>query len=290
LEAGEVEIIKGAPDAIRAIATEVPKDFDAAIDRISQEGDSPVVIAKNREIVGIIRLRDVLKEGIKEKIHDVKAMGIRPVMITGDHPLTARSIAAEVGIDEFIPQAKPEDKHQIVLKEQANTRIVAMIGDGTNDAPALAVADVGLAMNSGTQAAKEAANMVDLESNPSKIIEVVMLGKQLLMTRGAITTFSIANDVSKYFAIVPVLFSVIPELEALNILGLGLRTAVLSALIFNAVIIPLLIPLAMRGVSFKPTDTMTLFLKNTMIYGVGGVLVPFIGIKLIDILLLAIHF
>ena len=290
LEAGEVEIIKGAPDAIRAIATEVPKDFDAAIDRISQEGDSPVVIAKNREIVGIIRLRDVLKEGIKEKIRDVKAMGIRPVMITGDHPLTARSIAAEVGIDEFIPQAKPEDKHQIVLKEQANTRIVAMIGDGTNDAPALAVADVGLAMNSGTQAAKEAANMVDLESNPSKIIEVVMLGKQLLMTRGAITTFSIANDVSKYFAIVPVLFSVIPELEALNILGLGLRTAVLSALIFNAVIIPLLIPLAMRGVSFKPTDTMTLFLKNTMIYGVGGVLVPFIGIKLIDILLLAIHF
>ena len=289
LEAGEVEIIKGAPDAVKAIAQDVPKDFDAAIDKISQEGDSPVAIARNREIIGIIRLRDILKEGIKEKIHDVKAMGIRPIMITGDHPLTAKSIAHEVGIDEYVPQAKPEDKHQIVLKEQANTRIVAMIGDGTNDAPALAVADVGLAMNSGTQAAKEAANMVDLESNPSKIIEVVMLGKQLLMTRGAITTFSIANDVSKYFAIVPVLFSVIPELEALNILHLGLKTAVLSALIFNAVIIPLLIPLAMRGVSFKPTDTMTLFLRNTMIYGVGGVIVPFVGIKLIDILLLAIH-
>jgi len=287
---GEVEIVKGAPDAIKALAKESPRDFDALVNKISDEGDSPVAICKNREIMGIIRLRDVLKEGIKDKIRDVQAMGIRPIMITGDHPLTAKSIAAEVGISEYVPQAKPEDKHQIVLKEQANTRIVAMIGDGTNDAPALAVADVGLAMNSGTQAAKEAANMVDLESNPSKIIEVVMLGKQLLMTRGAITTFSIANDVSKYFAIVPVLFSVIPELEALNILGLGLRTAVLSALIFNAVIIPLLIPLAMRGVSFKPTDTMTIFLKNTMIYGVGGVIVPFVGIKLIDILLVAIHF
>lgn len=290
IEEGAVEIIKGAPDAIKAIATELPEDFDAVVNKISQEGDSPVAIAKNRKIIGIIRLRDILKDGIKEKIRDVKSMGIRPIMITGDHPLTAKSIASEVGIDEYVPQAKPEDKHQIVLKEQANTRIVAMIGDGTNDAPALAVADVGLAMNSGTQAAKEAANMVDLESNPSKIIEVVMLGKQLLMTRGAITTFSIANDVSKYFAIVPVLFGVIPELQALNILHLGLRTAVLSALIFNAIIIPLLIPLAMRGVSFKPTDTMTLFLKNTMIYGVGGIVVPFAGIKLIDVILLAIHF
>jgi K+-transporting ATPase ATPase B chain len=289
IETGEVEVIKGAPDAIRKIAEVTPNDYDELVTKISNAGDSPVAITKNREVIGIIRLRDVLKEGIQDKIRDVKAMGIRPVMITGDHPLTAKSIAAEVGITDFVPQAKPEDKHGIVLREQANTRIVAMIGDGTNDAPALAAADVGLAMNSGTQAAKEAANMVDLESNPAKIIEVVMLGKQLLMTRGAITTFSIANDVAKYFAIVPVLFSVIPELQALNILGLGLRSAVISALIFNAIIIPLLIPLAMKGVSFKPTDTMTLFLKNTMIYGVGGVVVPFIGIKLIDILILAIH-
>jgi K+-transporting ATPase ATPase B chain len=286
---GEGEIIKGAPDAIKMIARVVPADFDAVIDEISNAGDTPVAIIRNREIIGIIRFRDVLKQGIKEKIQAVKAMEIRPVMITGDHPLTAKSIAAEVGIDEYVPQAKPEDKHGIVLREQANTRIVAMIGDGTNDAPALAVADVGLAMNSGTQAAKEAANMVDLESNPAKIIEVVMLGKQLLMTRGAVTTFSIANDVAKYFAIVPVMFAVIPELQALNILRLGLHSAVLSALIFNAVIIPLLIPLAMKGVSFKPSDTMTLFLKNTMIYGVGGVIVPFVGIKLIDIALLAFH-
>ena len=289
VESGEIEIIKGAPDAIKKIAQKCPDDFNEIVDKISGEGDSPVAISRNREIIGLIRLRDILKEGIKEKIRDVKAMGIRPVMITGDYPLTAKSIASEVGIDEYVPQAKPEDKHGIVLKEQANSRIVAMIGDGTNDAPALAVADVGLAMNSGTQAAKEAANMVDLESNPSKIIEVVMLGKQLLMTRGAITTFSIANDVAKYFAIVPVMFAVVPQLVALNILRLGLHTAVLSALIFNAIIIPLLIPLAMKGVSFKPTDTMTLFLKNTMIYGAGGVIVPFVGIKLIDLLIHAIH-
>jgi K+-transporting ATPase ATPase B chain len=289
LAGGEVEVLKGAPDAIKSIAESTPPDFETVVSMVSAEGDSPVAICKNRVVIGIIRLRDILKEGIKDKIKAVKAMNIRPVMITGDHPLTAKSIASEVGIGEYVPQAKPEDKHGIVIREQANTRIVAMIGDGTNDAPALAVADVGLAMNSGTQAAKEAANMVDLESNPAKIIEVVMLGKQLLMTRGAVTTFSIANDIAKYFAIVPVMFAVIPELEALNILGLGSHTAVLSALIFNALIIPLLIPLAMKGVSFKPSDTMTLFVKNTMIYGVGGVIVPFVGIKLIDILLLAIH-
>jgi len=286
---GDVEIIKGAPDAIAQLIPTHPKGFDDVINKISQAGDTAVAITKNHKIIGIIRLRDVLKPDIKEKIQGLKAMNIRPVMITGDHPLTAKSIASEVGIDEFVPQAKPEDKHGIALREQANSRIVAMIGDGTNDAPALAVADVGLAMNSGTQAAKEAANMVDLESNPAKIIEVVMLGKQLLMTRGAVTTFSIANDVAKYFAIMPVLFATIPELIALNILGLGLHTAVLSALIFNAIIIPLLIPLAMKGVSFKPADTMTLFLKNTMIYGVGGVIVPFVGIKLIDILLVFMH-
>ncbi len=289
IPAGEVEILKGAPDAIRKITESASPEFDVLVSKISNQGDTAVAIAKNREIIGIIRLKDILKQGIKEKIQAVKAMNIRPVMITGDHPLTAKSIASEVGIEEYVPQAKPEDKYGIVLREQANTRVVAMIGDGTNDAPALALADVGLAMNSGTQAAKEAANMVDLESNPAKIIEVVMLGKQLLMTRGAVTTFSIANDVAKYFAIVPVLFAVVPELQALNILGLGLHSAVLSALIFNAIIIPLLIPLAMKGVSFKPSDTMTLFLKNTMIYGVGGVVVPFIGIKLIDIAILAIH-
>jgi K+-transporting ATPase ATPase B chain len=281
----EMEIIKGAPDAIKEITHSCPADFDSAINRISNAGDSPVAISKNREIIGIIRLRDVLKTGIKEKIQDLKAMDIRPVMITGDHPLTAKSIASEVGIDEYVSQAKPEDKHGIVLREQANNRIVAMIGDGTNDAPALAVADVGLAMNSGTQAAKEAANMVDLESNPAKIIDVVMLGKQLLMTRGAVTTFSIANDVAKYFAIVPVLFTVIPDLQIMNILHLGLQSAVLSALIFNAIIIPLLIPLAMRGVPFKPSSTMKIFLTNTLIYGVGGVIVPFVGIKLIDVLI-----
>ncbi|HXY82767.1 MAG TPA: HAD-IC family P-type ATPase [Candidatus Saccharimonadales bacterium] len=286
---GDVEIIKGAPDAIAKLVKPHPKGFDETINEISQAGDTAVAITKNQKIIGIIRLRDVLKPDIKEKIQGLKAMSIRPVMITGDHPLTAKSIAAEVGIDEFVPQAKPEDKHGIALREQSNSRIVAMIGDGTNDAPALAAADVGLAMNSGTQAAKEAANMVDLESNPAKIIEVVMLGKQLLMTRGAVTTFSIANDVAKYFAIMPVLFATIPELIALNVLGLGLHTAVLSALIFNAIIIPLLIPLAMKGVSFKPADTMTLFLKNTMIYGVGGVIVPFIGIKLIDVILVLVH-
>src|SRR2546428_4101911 len=286
----ETEIIKGAPDAIKKIVRSIPSTFDALVDRISSQGDTPLAVTRNREAVGMIRLKDVLKPGIKEKILSVKVMGIRPVMLTGDQPLTAKSIASEVGIDEYRPEAKPEDKYDIVMKEQAETRVVAMIGDGTNDAPALAVADVGLAMNSGTQAAKEAANMVDLESNPAKIIEVVMLGKQLLITRGAVTTFSIANDVAKYFAIVPVMFgSSVAELAALNVLGLSLHTAVLSALIFNAIIIPLLIPLAMRRVAFKPADTMTLFLRNTIIYRHGGIVVPFVGIKLIDSLLSFIH-
>ncbi|HEX4919863.1 MAG TPA: HAD-IC family P-type ATPase [Candidatus Bathyarchaeia archaeon] len=285
----ETEIIKGAPDAVRKIVRTVPANYDRLVDDISSAGDTPLGVTRNREAIGMIRLRDVLKPDIREKIESVKVMGIRPVMLTGDQPLTAKSIAAEVGIDEYKPEAKPEDKYEIVMREQSETRVVAMIGDGTNDAPALAAADVGLAMNSGTQAAKEAANMVDLESNPAKIIEVVMLGKQLLMTRGAVTTFSIANDVAKYFAIVPVMFAAtLPELKALNILGLGLDTAVLSAIIFNALIIPLLIPLAMRGIRFKPTSTMTLFIKNALIYGVGGIIVPFIGIKLIDIALLSL--
>jgi len=290
LTANEIEIIKGAPEAIRKVVHTYPNSLEVIVETISSAGDTPIALSRNGEVIGMIRLKDVLKPGIEEKIQSIKLMGIRPVMITGDHPLTAKSIAAEVGIEEFVPQAKPEDKYDIVMREQAQTRIVAMIGDGTNDAPALAKADIGLAMNSGTQAAKEAANMVDLESNPAKIIDVILLGKQLLMTRGAVTTFSIANDVSKYFAIVPVMFAAtIPELGALNILQLGLRSAVLSALIFNALIIPLLIPLAMRGIPFKPSDTMTLFLRNTLIYGVGGVIVPFVGIKLIDILLSLLH-
>ena len=280
-----IEIIKGAPDSIRKVAISIPPNFDSIVEGIAQAGDTAIAIAKNREIIGVIRLKDILKPEIREKILAVKAMGITPIMITGDHPLTAKSIAREVGIDEFLPQAKPEDKHGIVLKEQEDSHIVAMIGDGTNDAPALAVADVGLAMNSGTEAAKEAANMVDLESNPAKIIDVVMLGKQLLMTRGAVTTFSIANDVAKYFAIVPVLFATVPQLQSLNILHLGLHSAVLSALIFNAIIIPLLIPLAMRGVEFKPSSTMRLFLRNALVFGIGGIIVPFVGIKLIDLLL-----
>ncbi|MGB8780112.1 MAG: HAD-IC family P-type ATPase [Candidatus Bathyarchaeia archaeon] len=285
----EIEIFKGAPEAIKKTIVSVPPNYDRIVEGISAEGETPIAIARNREAIGIIRLKDVLKEGIKEKIQALKVMGIRPVMITGDQPLTAKSIASEVGIEEYVAQAKPEDKFNIAKKEQAESRIVAMIGDGTNDAPALSVADVGLAMNSGTEAAKEAANMVDLESNPAKIIDVVMLGKQLLMTRGAVTAFSIANDVAKYFAIMPVLFSAaIPQLQALNILHLGLKSAVLSALIFNAIIIPLLIPLAMRGIAFKPTSTMTLFLKNTLIYGVGGVIVPFVGIKLIDLFLVGV--
>ena len=285
----EIDILKGAPESIKKLSSSVPQNYDLIVEGISSAGETPIAIAVNGKTIGIIRLKDVLKEGIKEKIQALKIMGIRPVMITGDQPLTAKSIASEVGIDEYVAQAKPEDKYKIAKSEQAENRIVAMIGDGTNDAPALSAADVGLAMNSGTEAAKEAANMVDLESNPAKIIEVVMLGKQLLMTRGAVTAFSIANDISKYFAIMPVLFTAaIPQLASLNILQLGLKSAVLSALIFNAIIIPLLIPLAMRGIAFKPTSTMTLFLKNTLIYGVGGVIVPFIGIKLIDMLLVGV--
>jgi potassium-transporting ATPase ATP-binding subunit len=280
-----IEILKGAPDSIQKVALSIPQDYDRIIDGISAAGETPITVARNRQIIGVIRLKDVLKPEIKEKILAVKSMGIRPVMITGDQPLTAKSIASEVGIDDYVSRAKPEDKHHIVLKEQADSRIVAMIGDGTNDAPALAVADVGLAMNSGTEAAKEAANMVDMESNPAKIIDVVMLGKQLLMTRGAVTAFSIANDVAKYFAIVPVLFATVPQLHAMNILGLGLHSAVLSALIFNAIIIPLLIPIAMRGVTFRPSSTMSIFVRNVLIYGVGGIIVPFVGIKLIDLLL-----
>ncbi len=286
LSGEETEIVKGAPDSFLKSGFRVPEGFQQLVDRVASEGDTPMAVARDHEVIGLVRLKDVLKPGTREKIEAVRSMGIRPVMITGDQPLTAKSIASEVGIDEFVAQVKPEDKYGIVLKEQSQNHTVAMIGDGTNDAPALAAADVGLSMNSGTEAAKEAANMVDLESNPAKIIDVVLLGKQLLMTRGAVTAFSISNDVAKYFAILPVMFATaLPALRSLNVLGLDLQTAVLSALIFNAVVIPMLIPLAMRGVTFKPSSTMSLFLRNVLIYGVGGVIVPFVGIKLIDVLL-----
>ena len=283
----ETEIIKGAPDAIKKIVKSVPADYDKIVQEISAAGDTAMALSRNREPIGIVRLRDVLKPDIRDKIMAVKVMGIKPVMITGDQPLTAKSIAAEVGIDEYRPEAKPEDKYDIVKREQAETRIVAMIGDGTNDAPALAMADVGLAMNSGTQAAKEAANMVDLESNPAKIIEVVMLGKQLLMTRGAVTTFSIANDVAKYFAIIPAMFAgTFPVLNALNIMRLQTpQSAILSAVIFNALIIIALVPLALRGVKYRPMGAAILLRNNLWIYGVGGVIIPFIGIKLIDMII-----
>lgn len=286
----ELEIIKGAPDAIRAMVGFIPGDFDKMTEGISSAGETPIALSRDGKAIGMIRLKDALKQGVKGKIADLKLMGIQPIMITGDQPLTAESIAREVGIEKYVPRAKPADKYDIVRAQQADSKVVAMIGDGTNDAPALSVADVGLAMNSGTEPAKEAANMIDLESNPAKVIDIVMLGKQLLMTRGAITTFSIANDVAKYFAIVPVLFAAtIPQLQALNILGLGLHTAVLSALIYNAAIIPALIPLAMRGISFKPASTMSLFLRNALIFGAGGVILPFIGIKAIDMLLMALR-
>ena len=239
----------------------------------------------NDRIYGLIYLKDTVKPGMKERFDELRRMGIKTIMCTGDIPLTAATIAAEAGVDEFIAESTPEDKIEVIRREQKEGKLVAMTGDGTNDAPALAQADVGLAMNSGTTAAKEAANMVDLDSDPSKIIEVVAIGKQLLMTRGALTTFSIANDIAKYFAIIPAMFTLaIPEMNALNVMGLGSpSSAILSALVFNAVIIPLLIPLAMRGVSYKPMSSVRLLRRNIFAYGLGGILVPFIGIKLIDI-------
>ncbi len=284
----ETTIHKGAPEAIKESARSCPDNYDETVKKISSEGGTPIAVSVNGDIIGLIYFKDVIKPGIRDRILGLRRMGIRPVMITGDHPLTARNIAGEVGIDEFVAQAKPETKYQKVKDEQAENRVVAMIGDGTNDAPALAAADVGLAMVSGTYAAKDAANMVDLESNPSKIIDVVMLGKQLLMTRGAVTTFSITNDVAKYFAIVPVMFASIPALDALNILRLTPHIAVLSALIFNAIVIPALIPIALRGTKFRPQSTLRIFLKNLFIYGVGGVLLPFAAIKLIAMLLVII--
>ncbi|WP_307439831.1 potassium-transporting ATPase subunit KdpB [Bacillus sp. V2I10] len=282
---------KGAVDAVKkwvsSIGGTIPSDLDNKTEEISKAGGTPLAVAMNDQIFGLIYLKDTVKPGMKERFDQLRSMGIKTVMCTGDNPLTAATIAKEAGVDEFIAECKPEDKIEVIKYEQSQGKLVAMTGDGTNDAPALAQADVGLAMNSGTAAAKEAANMVDLDSNPTKIIEVVSIGKQLLMTRGALTTFSIANDIAKYFAIIPAMFMLaIPEMNVLNIMRLDSPiSAILSALIFNAVIIPILIPLAMKGVSYKPMSSNALLSRNLLIYGLGGVLVPFIGIKVIDLAL-----
>ena len=264
----------------------IPKDVNQKADFISKAGGTPLVVAVDNRIYGLIYLKDTVKPGMRERFEQLRQMGIKTVMCTGDNPLTAATIAKEAGVDEFVAECKPEDKIAVIKAEQDKGKLVAMTGDGTNDAPALAQADVGLAMNSGTTAAKEAANMIDLDSNPTKIIEVVGIGKQLLMTRGALTTFSIANDIAKYFAIIPAMFTLaIPQMEALNIMKLtSPLSAILSALIFNAVIIPLLIPLAMKGIAYKPMSSNALLGRNLLIYGLGGVIVPFIGIKVIDII------
>ncbi|MFJ7932166.1 potassium-transporting ATPase subunit KdpB [Peribacillus sp. NPDC096448] len=289
------KIRKGAADSIRQYlqqqAGKVPGDLESITNEVATAGGTPLVVAEGNRVLGVIYLKDTVKPGMRERFDELRKMGIKTIMCTGDNPLTAATIAKEAGLDDYIAEAKPEDKISVIKQEQAQGKLVAMTGDGTNDAPALAQADVGLAMNTGTIAAKEAANMVDLDSDPTKIIEVVAIGKQLLMTRGALTTFSIANDVAKYFAIIPAMFMLaIPQMKALNIMNLATpQSAILSALIFNAVIIPLLIPLAMKGVKYVPMSASKLLTKNLFIYGLGGVIVPFIGIKLIDVILVMFH-
>ncbi|CAN5221895.1 potassium-transporting ATPase subunit KdpB [soil metagenome] len=285
-----MHIRKGAFDSIKnkveAAGNKVPAETIERTKTIAQNGGTPLVVSNNNKVLGVIELQDIIKPGIQERFERLRKMGVKTVMVTGDNPLTAKFIAEKAGVDDFIAEAKPEDKMNYIKKEQQGGKLVAMMGDGTNDAPALAQADVGVAMNSGTQAAKEAGNMVDLDNDPTKLIEIVEIGKQLLMTRGTLTTFSIANDVAKYFAIVPALFIVsTPGLQALNIMNLhSPESAILSAVIFNAIIIPLLIPLALKGVAYKPIGASALLRRNLLIYGLGGVLIPFIGIKLIDML------
>ena len=285
------KIRKGAAEAIaqyvKRLGGSIPKDLQTQVDTVSSLGGTPLTVCENDRILGVIYLKDTVKPGMVERFARLRAMGIKTIMCTGDNPLTAATIAKEAGVDGFIAECKPEDKIDVIKKEQAEGKIVAMTGDGTNDAPALAQANVGLAMNSGTTAAKEAANMVDLDSDPTKILEVVEIGKQLLITRGSLTTFSIANDIAKYFAIIPAMFQVaIPQLQVLNLMGLATpNSAILSALIFNAIIIPCLIPLAMKGVKYRPMSSGKLLARNMLIFGVGGVITPFIGIKLIDLLI-----
>jgi K+-transporting ATPase ATPase B chain len=291
---------KGAGDAVRTWVSEgvgaIPTDLLPIVERIARAGGTPLVVAERTDrtaprVLGVIYLKDIVKSGMRERFDEMRKMGIRTVMITGDNPLTAAAIAEEAGVDDFLAQATPEAKMRLIREQQGGGRLVAMTGDGTNDAPALAQADVGVAMNTGTQAAKEAGNMVDLDSNPTKLIEIVEVGKQLLMTRGALTTFSIANDVAKYFAIIPAVFVVTyPQLQALNVMGLSTpHSAVLSAVIFNALIIVALIPLALRGVKYRPLGAAVILRRNLIIYGLGGIILPFVGIKLIDLILVALH-
>ncbi len=291
IEIGERSIRKGAFDAIKRMVEKkgnsIPPEIRKIIETISGNGGTPLVVAQNNQVLGAIELQDIVKPGIRERFDRLRKMGVKTVMVTGDNPLTAKFIAEKAGVDDFIAEARPEDKMHYIKMEQAGGKLVAMMGDGTNDAPALAQADVGVAMNSGTQAAKEAGNMVDLDNDPTKLIEVVEIGKQLLITRGTLTTFSIANDVAKYFAIVPALFMAsIPALQSLNIMHLtSPESAILSAVIFNAIIIPMLIPLALKGVAYKPIGASALLTRNLLIYGLGGIIIPFIGIKLIDLVI-----
>jgi K+-transporting ATPase ATPase B chain len=286
---------KGAVDSILRqtglAGDQGPDDFERAVERVSRSGGTPLAVSENGRLLGVVHLKDIVKPDIKERFAALRAMGIKTVMVTGDNPITAATIAGEAGVDDFIAQATPEDKLKYIRKEQQGGRLIAMCGDGTNDAPALAQADVGVAMQTGTQAAREAGNMVDLDSDPTKLIEIVAIGKQLLMTRGSLTTFSIANDVAKYFAIIPALFVVTyPELEAINVMKLASpQSAILSAVIFNALIIIALIPLALRGVEYRPVGAAALLRRNLLIYGLGGIVAPFVAIKLIDLVVSALH-
>jgi K+-transporting ATPase ATPase B chain len=285
---------KGAADAVKRFVEEqgghAPARLDDEVDKIARSGGTPLVVAQDNYVLGVIHLKDIVKGGMSERFDELRRMGIRTIMITGDNRVTAAVIAEEAGVDDFLAEATPEAKMALIKEEQSKGRMVAMTGDGTNDAPALAQADVGVAMNAGTSAAKEAGNMVDLDSNPTKLLDIVEIGKQMLITRGALTTFSIANDLAKYFAIIPAIFvAAYPQLDSLNILGLhSPHSAILSAIIFNALIIVALVPLALRGVAYRPASAVSLLRRNVLLYGVGGVIAPFIGIKLIDLLLTAL--